>query len=137
MTLEQIEAALDGALPLRIPRFEPGLAARNKVALLEDYMLTSAIANGDLVEARHWLRRLEQDLGDRWDRIEGWEVVAPSKARNKLTVADMERAKRIVEPALFDARRKAQGLRLSIDDQIVRLEREERVCSRAYTMIAG
>lgn len=137
MTLADIEAALARALPFRVPRFEPGLGARQKVSQLEDFMLSSALVNGDLVEARHFLRLLEQDLSDRWDQVQGWEVVAPPKARAKLTVADIDRAKHAVEPTLWDARRKAQTLRLSVDDQITRMEADQRVASRAYSMLSG
>lgn len=136
MTLEQIEEALTGALRLRSPVFEPGTAPRAKVSAIEDHMLLSANVNGDLVAARHWLRMLEAKLGDEWEAMTGWEV-ALRKARNRASKAEINEAKIATAPAKFQAGRKARRLRESVDDQIVRLEREERVCSRAYTMLSG
>lgn len=138
MTLDEIEAVLAGALKLRSPSFSEsdGVSARQKIAALEDHMLKSASINGDLVEARHWLGMLTEKLAEDWEGLAGWEV-ALKRPRAKATRQDVQAAKVAVAPQLFAAGRKAARLRASIDDQIVRLEREEKVCSRAYTMMSG
>lgn len=136
MSLEEIRAALEEALPLRSPRFAPEERPATKIAALEDHMLACAEVNGSLVEARHWLRFLRARLADEWEKLEGWQM-ATDKARARLTAADINRAKIRVAPTQYEAGREAKRLSESIDDQIVRLEREEKVCSRAYSLISG
>lgn len=136
MTLEQIEQVLADALKLRSPVFVGDVSGSGKVALLEDYMLKSANVNGGLVEARHWLRMIEAKLAEEWDSLQGWEV-ALKRPRAKATKQDVQAAKMVVAPQLFSAGRKAKRLRESVEDQISRLEREGKVCSRAYTMVTG
>lgn len=135
MTLEEIRAALDAALPLRFPNVKQ-MGGAAKVEALEDHMLACAILSGDLVEARHWLRKLEQDLRDQWDNLTGWEV-AIKRPRDRVTKVEIEQAKISVAPTLYSAGREAKLLRESVDDQIARLERDERVASRSYTMLSG
>lgn len=136
MELEAIENALEVALRLRSPHFPEGTAPRAKIGLLEDYMLKSANVNGELVEARHWLRALIDTLTDQWNAMQGWEEFL-RRPRAKATKAEINAAKVQASPAAWDAGRKARRLLQSIDDQITRLEREERVVSRAYTMVTG
>lgn len=136
MDLVAIEAALQAALVLRTPTFQPGARGREKINALEDYMLASASINGDLVEARHWLREIEQKLRDDWDHMQGWEVALTVPA-SRATKPQIQHAKITVSPQMFEAGRKATRLRESVVDQIARLEREERVMSRVYTMISG
>lgn len=136
MDLVAIEAALQTALVLRTPTFPPGARGREKINALEDYMLASASINGDLVEARHWLREIEQKLRDDWESLDGWQVALTGLV-SKATKPQIQRAKITVAPQTFEAGRKATRLRESVVDQIARLEREERVMSRVYTMISG
>lgn len=135
MTLEEIRSTLDRALPMRFPKVDE-LRGVEKVAALEDHMLASAVISGDLVEARHWLRRLQQRLRDEWANLEGWEV-ALKRPRDRATKVEIEEAKVKVSPQLYAAGREAKSLLESVDDQISRFEREERVASRAYTMMSG
>lgn len=136
MDLEQIEAVLMVALKLRSPHFAPGHPPRSKIAELEDYLLRSASVNGELVEALHWCREAGVALGDAWEQLEGWEV-ALRRPRAKATRQEIQAAKMRTSPQLYEAGRKARRLRESLVDQIARLEREERVVSRAYTMVTG
>ena len=136
MTLDEIEQVLADALKLRSPVFLGGESGAGRVTVLENYMLKSANINGSLVEARHWLRAIEEKLADEWEGLAGWEV-ALRRPRAKATKQDIQQAKMAVAPQLFAAGRKAKRLVASVDDQISRLEREERVVSRAYTMIVG
>ena len=136
MTLDEIRAALNRALPMRSPVFAEDTPGGEKVPVLESYMLAVAEVNGELVEARHWLRLLIDDLGERWKNLQGYEV-ALRKARNRATKEEVHAAKVQIAPQLYDAGREARGLKASVDDQIARFEREERVVSRAYTLITG
>lgn len=136
MTLDEIRGELARALPLRTPLFTDDTPPAQKVTALEDYMLTIAEVNGGLVEARHWLRELIEKLGDDWKNLQGWEV-ALRKPRARATKEDIQAAKVQVAPALYEAGREARKLKSSVEDQIARFEREERVVSRAYTLITG
>lgn len=136
MSLDEIRDVLARALPMRSPTFPEDTPGGAKVPVLEDYMLAVAEINGELVEARHWLRLLIDSLGDQWKNLQGWEV-ALRKARNRATKEDIHAAKVQVAPSLYEAGREARTLKSSVDDQIARFEREERVVSRAYTMVTG
>lgn len=136
MTLEEIEAALAAALSLRSPILAPDDSGRRKIEVLQNYMLLTAHVSGDLVEAKHWLAALIDRLAGQWESLAGWEV-ALKRPRAKATKAEIDQAKIVVEPQLYAAGRKARALRESVVDQIARLEREERVMSRAYTMLSG
>lgn len=136
MTLDEIRDALGRALPMRSPTFADDTPGGEKVPVLENYMLAVAEINGELVEARHWLRLTIEDLGEKWKHLQGWEV-ALRKARNRATKEDIHAAKVQIAPQLYDAGREARRLKSSVDDQIARFEREERVVSRAYTMVVG
>ncbi len=137
MTLERIREVLEEALPLRCPRCnDPDASPGRKAEELQDYMLQSANIAGGLWEAKHWLRALRAQLADEWERLKGWEV-ATTKRRERLTAADINRAKTQVAPAQYEAGREARRLAESVDDQIERLDREARACSRAYSMLSG
>lgn len=136
MTLDEIRDVLARALPMRSPTFPEDTPGGEKVPVLENYMLEVAYVNGELVEARHWLRLTIETLGDQWKNLQGWEV-ALRKARNRATKEEIHAAKVIVAPQLYEAGREARALKSSVDDQIARFEREERVVSRAYTMVVG
>jgi hypothetical protein len=137
--LEQIEEILLAALKLRSPCFtaRSGITVREKIAELEDYLLKGAHVNGELVEVRHWLREVEEDLTDQWDGLVGWEINLGSAKVINATKQQILAAKIAAAPQLYAALRKARRLRESVVDQITRLEREEKVMSRAYTMISG
>lgn len=136
MSLDEIREVLARALPMRSPTFTQGTPGAGKVPALERHMLAVAEINGELVEARHWLRLTIEALGDQWKNLQGWEV-ALRKPRARATKEDIQAAKAMIAPHLFDAAREARTLKLSVDDQIERFEREERVVSRAYTMVTG
>lgn len=136
MDLPDIEAVLEAALPLRSPVFQPGDTARKKIGELEDYMLKTAHVTGGLVEAKHWLAAVEERLSEEWDALQGWEV-ALKRPRAKATKQEITVAKMQSAPQLYEAGRKARRLRVSVVDQITRLEREGDRMSRAYTMLSG
>lgn len=138
MHLEEIEGILAAALPMRTPSFPEGTRAAEKIPKLEDYMMASAQAAGELCEARHWLRLLDEKLRDDWTRVAGYEIALPSgKSRDRITKADVQAAKITVAPQLYDAGKRVVSLMASVEEQIARFEREEKVVSRCYTMITG
>lgn len=141
MNLDEIRATIADALPLRVPRFTAETPPKERVGALEDYLLGSAYMRGELIEARHWLRELEDALRQQIGELEGWEVMLPgrgAKPAGNPSKAHIQEAKQRAAPALFAAGREARKLLASVDDQIDRFEFEDKfVISRAYTFISG
>jgi hypothetical protein len=138
MTLEEIQQTIADALPMRVPHFDADTPPRERVSKLEDYLLASAEQRGALIEARHWLRELEDNLRDQIDSLQGWQAMLQGSPRKVRTKTEIQQAKQAAAPALFSAGRVARKLRGSVDDQIDRFAFEDQfVISRAYSMISG
>jgi hypothetical protein len=138
MDIAEIRAALTAALVMRPPMFMDGEGPREKVAALEDYLLSSAYVAAGLEEALHWLSALGAHFAAQVDQITGYEVALPRKTRDRITKDDILLAKRVVDPATFEAGIEAKALRASVLRQIERLRFEEQyVISRYYTMVTG
>lgn len=137
MTPEEIRRRLDAALPIREPLVDPNTPARQRVAMLEDYMRLTAWHRGELEEALHWIAEARKLLVRTWEGIEGWEVNVPRAARGKPSEADVHRAKRVIDPATWDAMDELKGLTESVGRQIRRLEIDDKTTSRLYTLITG
>lgn len=140
MDIEDIKGALNRALQLRPPKWDPREPSppREKVAKLEDYLLESAYAAAELEESLHWLNSLVAHFTAKVEQITGYEVALPRKPRDRITQADINTAKRTVDPVTFDAGAEVRQLIESTRRQIERLRFEEQwVISRAYSMISG
>lgn len=138
MTIEEIEAALAKALPLRPPTFSDDYHPNVKIAALEDYMLQAAWHAAELEEALHWLVKLVEHFRKQVEEMTGYEVALPTgKRAERITKEDVLSAKRQLNPVVFDAGGHARMLRDSIRRQIDRFDREEKIISRAYTLISG
>lgn len=136
MTVAEIEAALARALPMRTPRFDPDTPPRAKISALEDYLMDAAYINGELYEAAHWLNLLVDDYKTQIEQMDGYEV-ALGKQPARATQAEILIAKRKMNPSVFEVATHARQLRDSILAQITRFAGEEKVISRAYTLISG
>lgn len=138
MTLDEIRTVLSEALIMRVPRFAPDDLPKSRVSALEDYLLASAYQRGALIEARHWLRGLEEKLRQEIAELLGWQAMLPGVTSKAATKAEVQAAKESCAPALFAADRETRKLRGSVDDQIDRLAFEDQfVISRAYSMVSG
>jgi hypothetical protein len=138
MQLEEIRIILADALPLRVPQFEPETPPKERVRLLEDYLMGSAFQRGALIETRHWLRLLEGQLGEQIDELDGWEPFLQLRSSKGASKSDILEAKGRANPGLFAALGECRRLRGSVDDQIDRFAFEdEKVISRCYSMISG
>lgn len=136
MNLEEIEKVLAEALPLRSPMLDPTARPRERIGVLEAYMLRTANVSGALYEAKHWLIALEATLADEWKNLQGWEV-ALKRPRARATKAEIDAAKVQSSPLLWEQGRRTRQLRTSVVDQITRLEKEGDRMSRAYSMESG
>lgn len=137
MDLEEIRSALHGALPIRIPRFDPNESPRTKVAALEEYILDTAHYRGELEEALHWIWEVQKLLREQYNEIEGWEPLVPFKRRGDATKEMMHTAKRQVAPETVAALEDANHLAEALGRQIRRLELDYEAASRAYTLMSG
>jgi hypothetical protein len=140
MDIDEIKAAINDALPLRPPKWDKldPPHPREKIELLEDYLLRSAYAQAELEEALHWLTGLVEHFKDKVAAIEGYEVALPNKRGDRLTQADINAAKRTVSPEVFECGAEARLLRETVLRQIERFRFEAQwVASRAYSMISG
>jgi hypothetical protein len=139
VTAEEIEAALTSAAAVRMPLFTPDMGPRQKVELLEDYLNLTAVTRAELEEARLWAHMALRELGEEWDRIQGWGMHL-SSGNGRHTKDDVIAAKREIRPELHDALKEAKWLVERISEQIERLGArmgDDQVASRIYTLIAG
>jgi hypothetical protein len=139
MEMDRIRAALHAARQMRTPRFEPDTPPSTKIGRLEDYLLESAWMQGELEDALFWLDALTVHFETQVRDISGWEVALPNKRRERITQADVEQAKRTVDPIAFDASSEVRQVRGHVLRQIDRLRWEagQGPVSRAYTLIVG
>lgn len=133
MTLAEIRKALHRGAQLRMPRFEQEWGTQQRVAALEDHLNATAVARGELEEARLYASSAVHELSGQWDAIEGWEVAL----RKNYTQEDVRRAKRDIRPDLHEALREARFLVARVGDQIHRLEQDDTVASRLYSIVTG
>jgi len=139
-SIEECKRLLHLHARLRMPRFEYGVhgeetptAASAKVEKLEEYLGDVAIARGDLEEARLWADHTRHSLEEAWEKVEGWQQQVPNKA----TGPQIMEAKRKIDPATYGALRECKWVIAKLGDQIRRLEKDEEVASRRYTLIVG
>jgi hypothetical protein len=135
MDIAQCKELLHQHATLRMPRFGKDDSTTTKVGALEDYLGEVAAARGDLEEARLWTDHVRHTIEDEWGRVEGWQqhVAQPNKA----TGPQIAEAKRKIKPDLYDAIRESKWVASKLSDQIRRLEKDEEVASRRYTLIVG
>ena len=133
MNLDEAAETLGRALKLRAPRFTDDARGDFKVDKLQEFMLESAYIDGDLVEAKHFLRSFIAAQGRIWDAID-WKM-AISKSRP--TKQEIQDAKIALNPTLYEELRRAHRYRDGINDQIARIERDASKVSRVYTMLSS
>lgn len=134
MTLEEIRVALMNALPIRIPQFDPNTHPREKVSALEDHILKCAYHRGELEEALHWCIEAGKALKVKWDGVEGYEPMLPSRP----TKEQVDRAKAKINPDVWAGLQECRSLVESLKRQILRLGGTDYdAASRAYTLMSG
>lgn len=106
-----------------------------KIEQLESYLMETAILRQQAHLAKLIVQEALDVLQREWDGIEGWEVELPSSG--KRTQEDVVQAKRRVKPDLYGSIQTAKRLIDRLSDQIKRLEKDDNVSSRIYTLISG
>jgi len=119
---------------LRIPSFAEDLPAAEKIAALESHLLDTARWRSVLEDLRIILEDEYEEIDDLWRNVTGYEMYLNGKPKSK---DDIDEAKRQVNPDLFARRRTVIKLMRQVGNQIRRLEKDDAVVSRAYTMLTG
>lgn len=115
--------------------FEP-LGPSEKISQLESYLLLTAEARQLAESARIAASDSLFDLNREWDDLEGWEMYL-NGSTSKATGPQIEAAKRRVSPALHSKRQRLDWLVRRFSEQVRRLEQDDEVASRVYTLIVG
>lgn len=138
MDPDEIRQLLFDTAKLRMPKREEGQSTRDFLSKLEDYLIQTAVARGELEEARLYMNEALHRLEQEWRDIEGWQSVMGGNTKNA-TQNDIMEAKRKVKPDLYDGIRDGKFLRERLTEQIKRLGKlgDDEVVSRAYTLMAG
>lgn len=116
---------------LRVPLFKPDTPRSERVNQLEDYMLLSAYWLGEChserLESYQELGRLEEQ----WGEVTTWDL------GSRVTQAQVEEAKRNVDPECWTSMKRARWRVDRLSEEIERLDRDATKVSRAYTLITG
>lgn len=130
---EQEQDVLKRSLSLRMPVFQGEDTTPFKIEQLENYMLLSAYVQGSLSAERERCRERLLGLDDRWEAIEHDAYYIGKNVTEK----QVERDRRRDDPQLWMTRRELQRRVASLTEEILRMERDAKVCSRAYTFMTG
>jgi hypothetical protein len=134
MTYEEVTEVLKEISDLHLPELSEESPAAEKIAALEDHLLWTARARGILESARIGLEDAYEGIDERWRNVEGYEVYLHGKPKSQ---EEVNEAKRQADKELFIERRLCMKLMRQVGNQIRRLEKDDAVCSRAYTMLTG
>lgn len=127
---------LDHCANLRMPTFEEGTSANQRVAVMEEYLYRTAVIEGEVHELRLGAQRSVEADERVWDLMRGWEANLrhPSKSP---TVADVNAAKTAMDPTLGLRLRQGRWTISRCNEALERLERETNRISRVYRFITG
>jgi hypothetical protein len=138
MTLETIRQTLYESAKLKMPTFvyngDGSTPPRAKIEALEDYILKTARWRGHLEQARLYAQDATRKLQRDWAHMQGWEA---HRREGERSVASVEDAKRVKDPALYDSIQEGEALVKDLSAAIRRLEHDDEVASRAYTFVVG
>lgn len=139
--LEECRATLRRVSQIKMPNLRekeegrPKLSPGEKIEQLESYLLLTAEARQEAHMAKLIVQEALDVLQAQWDAIEGWEIELPSNS--KRTGAEVIEAKRRTTPDLYGSIQTAKRLIDRLTEQIKRLEKDDGVSSRAYTLLTG
>jgi hypothetical protein len=106
-----------------------------KIEQLESYLLETAELRQDATLAKLIVQEALDVLQREWDEIEGWEVELRTDGRR--SQADVIEAKRQTRPDLYFSIQTAKRLIDRLSEQVRRLEKDDSVTSRIYTLMTG
>jgi hypothetical protein len=139
--LEECKETLQRVSRIRIPNLRvkdsegQPLSPGQKIEQLESYLLLTAEGRQEAHLAKLIVQEALDVLQEEWDQIEGWEIELHSNS--KRTGPEVVEAKRRTNPGLYGSIQTAKRLIDRLGEQIKRLEKDDGVSSRAYTLITG
>lgn len=134
MTYEEVQEVVAEIAAVHLPEMPADMTAKVKIEVLENHLLYTARARGILEEARLPLEDQYEEIDDQWKKLTGWEMFLNGRPKSN---TDIDEAKRQLNPKLFEERRLCIKLLRQVGNQIRRLEKDDAVASRAYTMLTG
>jgi len=134
MTYEEVKDRIIEVAAVHLPETPEDMASRIKIEVLEAHLLYTARARGILEEARLAMEDRYEEIDDTWRKLTGYEMYLNGKPKSQ---TDIDEAKRQVDPNLFGERRLIMKLLRQVGNQIRRLEKDDAVASRSYTMLTG
>lgn len=114
-----------------MPRRLPDMSMGEYIGTLQDYMVETAVARGDLEECRFHAHEALRLLRDEWRDLRGYEMGQRLK-----TQADHDRAKAAARPDVAGGMNAAKWYVDRLTEQIERLGgmSDDEVVSRVYSM---
>ena len=134
MEHDEIAESVKACGLLRVPSFPEEMSAADKIAALESHLLDTARWRSVMEDLRIILEDEYEEIDDLWRDVTGYEIYLSGRPKSK---EDIDEAKRQVNPDLFTRRRTVIKLMRQVGNQIRRLEKDDGVVSRAYTMLTG
>lgn len=131
-----IPTPLERCAKLRFPKPGRDEHPREKIAALEDYLVETAIVEGEVQELRLSAYRELAACEAAWSAISGWEshLRRPGKTP---TIAERDEAKARIDPDTARLLRDAKWTVTRCNEAIERLDRETKRVSRLYAFITG
>lgn len=133
-TLEECRRVLEEIARVAMPRVR-GLPTTEKIDQLEFYLMQTAELRQRALLAKLIVQQALDVLQDEWADLEGWEVELPTNG--KRTASEVLEAKRRTNRDLYSSIQTGKRLVDRLSEQVRRLEKDDQVCSRAFTFITG
>lgn len=130
----EIKDNINAAGLLRIPAFPEDTKTSDKIAALESHLLDTARWRSVMEAYRILLEDDYEEIDELWRSVTGYEMYLNGKPKSR---DDIDEAKRQVDKELFARRRTVMKLLRQVGNQIRRLEKDDAVVSRSYTMMTG
>lgn len=134
MDYKEIQQALHDVSHIRMPDFPDATPPKEKIEAFEAHLLETARARHILEEAKLMLEDSYEVIDEEWLGLTGWEMYLRGKPKSQV---EIDEAKRQLKPDLFFSRRRCQKLLRQVGNQVRRMEKDDAVASRAYTMLVG
>lgn len=134
MTYEEVKEVVAEVAAVHLPQTPDEMPVKIKIEVLEAHLLYTARGRGILEEARLALEDQYEVIDEQWRNTTGYEMYLNGKPKSQ---EDINEAKRQVNPTLFGERRLCIKLLRQVGNQIRRLEKDDAVASRSYTMLTG
>lgn len=130
---EQGADVLKKALSLRMPVFEKGTDAKTKLEQYEEFMVLCAYVEAELGADKYRCINQLNSANDEWSAMN----TESDFTGVKVSLAQKERERRENDTKLHASRRTLTQRIEQLNEQIGRMERQAKICSRVHTFLTG